>query len=164
MAVVAIVAMIAAETVVVIAAVVAVGDAVADAHAADAHKVLQAAGAICLLRNMLPRKAASPADMTIVADNRAVTKTGVRKLRAARRHPLPLLPKTRSFSPVNPSQNIAASLPLPPRLFPVLNGKPEKSRTRPKKLHRVQAAICPPPLRAAAAFLAASLAVCLVGF
>src|SRR6267154_1226533 len=71
-----IVAMIAAETVAVIAVAAAVGDAVAGAHAADA---------IFLHRNMLLRRAASPADMIIAEDNLAVTTTGVRRLRALRR-------------------------------------------------------------------------------
>jgi hypothetical protein len=110
-----IVARIAVETVVVtaegIAAVVAVGGAVADALVAVAHKAAQAAGAICLLQNMLLLKAANPAVTTIAAASRAVTTIAVPNLRAHRRRPLPLLPRTKSFSPVNPSQNIAASLP-----------------------------------------------------
>jgi len=80
-----IVAMIAAETVAVIAVAAAVGDAVAGVHAADALKAPRAVGAICLHRNMLLRKAASPADMIIAEDNLAVTTTGVRRLRALRR-------------------------------------------------------------------------------
>jgi len=80
--------MIAAETVAVIAAAAAVGDAVAGVHAADAHRVVrvaQEADAIFLHRNMLLRRAASPADMIIAEDNLAVTTTGVRRLRALRR-------------------------------------------------------------------------------
>src|SRR5713101_7203288 len=48
-----------------IAAGVAVGD---DGLVADARRVAQA-GATCLLRSMHPRKAASPADITIAVDN-----------------------------------------------------------------------------------------------
>jgi len=76
-----------AVTGVVIAAGVAVGDGVADAIAADARRPARRAGAICLPQNMHHRKVASPADMTIAADSRAVTTIGVRKRRAAR--PLP---------------------------------------------------------------------------
>ena len=78
----------AAETVAVTGVVIAaVGDGVADAIAADARRPARRAGAICLPRNMHHRKVASPADMTIAADSRAVTTIGVRKRRAAR--PLP---------------------------------------------------------------------------
>ena len=52
---------------------------------ADALKAPRAVGAICLHRNMLLRKAASPADMIIAEDNLAVTTTGVRRFRALRR-------------------------------------------------------------------------------
>jgi hypothetical protein len=69
-----------------IAAAVAVGDAVADASVEDARRVARA-GAICLLRNMHRHKGASPADLIIAAVRRAVTITGVRKLRAAQRLP-----------------------------------------------------------------------------
>jgi hypothetical protein len=69
-----------------IAAAAAVGDAVADASVADARRVARA-GAICLLRNMHRHKGASPADLIIAAVRRAVTITGVRKLRAAQRLP-----------------------------------------------------------------------------
>src|SRR5438309_1667283 len=68
-----------------IAAAVAVGDAVADATAADARSRLVRAGATCLPRNMHRRKEANPADMKIAVDSRAVTTTGVRKLREAPR-------------------------------------------------------------------------------
>ena len=68
----------------VIVAAVAVGDAVVDARAADALRVAQA-GAIYLPRNMHRRKVASPADMTIAAPSRAVTRIGARKHRAVRR-------------------------------------------------------------------------------
>jgi hypothetical protein len=155
--------MIAAETGAVIAAVVAVGGAVADVHAAGAHKVLQAAGAIYLPRNMLLPKAASPADMTIVADNRAVMTIGAQKLHGSLHLPLLLLPRTRSFFQVNRSQNIAASQPLRLRPFPVLSMKLTNSRTLSKRLRPAPLAICRPPLRAAAAFLAGSLAACLAG-
>jgi hypothetical protein len=123
------------ETVAVIAAVVAVGVAGADVIAADARKLVRA-DAICLHLNMLPRKAASPADMTIVVDNRAVTTIGVRKLRAPRRLPRQASPRKKSFFRVNRWQNIAASLPLRPRLFPSLNMKHARSRTPSKKLRR----------------------------
>jgi len=69
-----------------IAAAAAVGDAVADARVGDARRVARA-GAICLLRNMHRRKGASPADLIIAAVRRAVTITGVRKLRVAQRLP-----------------------------------------------------------------------------
>lgn len=105
-----IVAMIAAGTVAAIAAVVAVGDAVADALAVDARKAAQAVGAICLPQNMLRHKAANPAATTIVAANLAPTTIAALILRALRRHPLPLLPRTKSFFPANRSLNIAASL------------------------------------------------------
>jgi len=65
---------------------VAVGDAVADALAADARRVAQV-GAICLPRNMRHHKAASPADLRIGADSHVATITGVRKRRAAQRLP-----------------------------------------------------------------------------
>jgi hypothetical protein len=145
----------AAETVAAIAAVAAVGDAVVDANAADARRVAQA-GAIFLHRNMHRHKAASPADLTIVADNRALTTIGVRKLRASRRLPRQASPRKRSFFPVNRWQNIVASLPSLPHLFPLLSMKHMKSKTTSKKSLRAQAAICLPPPRAAAAFLAGS--------
>ena len=66
-----------------IVAVVAVGDAVADAIVADARRAAQA-GVICLRRNMHRHRAASPADMIIAVDSRVVTTIVVRKLRAAR--------------------------------------------------------------------------------
>ena len=95
-----------------IAAVVAGGDAVvADARGADAHRADRAAGAICPPQNMLRRKAANPAATTIAAASLAATTIAVPILRAPRRPPLLLLPKTKSFSPVSLSQNIAASLP-----------------------------------------------------
>jgi hypothetical protein len=159
-----IVAMIAAETGAAIAAVVAVGDAVADVLAADALKAARAAGAICPPRNMLPRKAASPADMTIAADSRAVTTTVVRKLRVPRRLQRLVSPRKRSFSPVNRSQNIVASPPLRLRPFRVSNMKHAKIKTLSKKLRRVLLATFRPPLPAAAASLAASPAVCRAGF
>ena len=105
-----IVAMIAAETAEGIAAAVAVGDAVADAHVADARRAAQAAGAICLLQNMLLLKAASPAATTIAAASLGATTVAVPILRAPRRLPLPLLLRTKSFFLVSLSQNIAASL------------------------------------------------------
>src|SRR2546421_2178131 len=77
---------IAAPTVGEIAAAVDVGDALADAIAADAHKVVPE-GAICLPRNTRRRKAATLADMTIVVGSLAVTTIGVRRLRAIRRLP-----------------------------------------------------------------------------
>ena len=71
-----------AESVAGIAAAVVVGDAVADAIAEAARRVAQAC-AICLPRNMHHHKVASPVDLIIAAHSRAVTITGVRKLRAA---------------------------------------------------------------------------------
>ena len=66
--------------------------------------------AICLPRNMLRRKAANPAVMTIApAHGRAVTTTVVRKLRAARCPPLPESTRRHSCFPVNRSQSIAAN-------------------------------------------------------
>src|SRR5205823_3182893 len=73
----------AAVTVAGIAAAVAVGDAVADATVADARSRVVRAGATCLPRNMHRRKEANPADMKIAADSRAVTTSGVWKLREA---------------------------------------------------------------------------------
>lgn len=155
-------AAIAAVTVAEIAAGVAVGDAVADARAADVRRVPQA-GAICLPRNMHHHKVASPADMIIAAESRAVTTIGVPKLRAARRLHLQVSPRKKSFFRVNRWQNIAASLQLRPRLPPLLSTKHTKSRVQSKKLHRARPAICPQPLRAAAAFLADSPAGCPAG-
>jgi hypothetical protein len=109
MAVAMIAARIAAATEVVIAAVADDGDAVADDAAEAGHLVVPVAAGTCLLQNMHHRKAASPAATTIAAGSRAVTTIGARKLRVARRLPLPMSPKKRSFSPANRSQNIAAS-------------------------------------------------------
>lgn len=67
-------------------AAAAVGDAVVDAIEVDARRVVLA-GVICLLPNMRRHRAASPADMTIVADNLAVTTIGARKFRATQRLP-----------------------------------------------------------------------------
>lgn len=106
-----IVAMIAAAIVAATADAVAVGDAVVDGLVADARRAARVAGAICLPRNMHHRKAASPADTTIAVGSLAPTTIAVPKLRAPRRHPLPLLLRTRLFFRVNPSQNIAASRP-----------------------------------------------------
>src|SRR4029077_5073469 len=101
-----------------IAAVVADGDAVvADAIAAGARRAAQP-GVICLPRNMPRHRAASPADMIIAADRRAVTTIAARKLRAVRFLPYPASPKKRSFFRVNRWQNIAASQPLPPLRLP----------------------------------------------
>jgi hypothetical protein len=122
-----------AEIGVAIAAAVAVGDAVVDAIAADARRVAQVEGAICLPQSTLLRRAANPAGMTIAVDNPAVTIIGVRKLRAARLLPRQMFPKKRSFCLANPWQNIAASLPLRLHLFPVSSAKPTKSRMLPKK-------------------------------
>jgi hypothetical protein len=161
-----IVAMIAAGIGAVIAAAADVGDAGADVHAADAHRVVrvaQEADAIFLHRNMLLRKAASLAAMIIAGDNLAVTTTGVRRLRALRRLQRPVSLRKRSFFPASRSQNIAASPPFRLRPFPVLSMKLTKSRALSKKFHRARRAISLPPLQAAAAFLAASLAVCLAG-
>src|SRR5712692_3778278 len=151
-----------AETAEGIAAGMAVGDDVVDGIVADAHRVGQV-GAICPLRNMRPRKAASPADMTIAVDNHEVMIIGGRKLRAARHLPCQAPPRKRSFFQVNRWQNIAASLPLRQYLFPVLSIKHAKSGPPSKKLHRAQPTICPLPLRAAAAFLDDSPADCLAG-
>jgi len=106
-----IVAMTAVAIVAVTADVVAVGDAVADALVADALRAARAADAICLPRNMHHLKAVNPVDTIIALGSLAATTIAVRKLRARRRHPLPLLPRTRSFFRANPSQNIAASRP-----------------------------------------------------
>ena len=151
-----------AEIVAGIAAGVAVGDDVVDAIAADARRVARA-GATCLLRSMHPRKASSPADMTIAADNREVMTIGGRKLRAARRLPCQAPPRKRSFFRVNRWQNIAASLPLRQHQFPALSMIPARRRTLPKKLLHAQPAICRPMLRAAAASLDDSPADCLAG-
>src|SRR5713226_4449861 len=156
-------AAIAAETVVGIAAGVAVGDGVVDASVADARRVARA-GATCLLQNMHPRKAASPADMTIAADRREVMTIGGRNLRAARRLPCQSPPRMKLFFLVNRWQNIATSQPLRKRRFPALSMKPAKSRKLPKKLPRAQPAICLRRLPAVAAFLAGSPAVCPAGF
>jgi hypothetical protein len=155
------------ETVVAIAVVVAAGDAGADVIVAGAHRVARAAqgaDAICPRRNTLPRRVANPAGMTIAADNRAATTIAVRKFRVVRRLRPQSFPKKRLFSRVNRWQNIAPSLPLRPRLFPVLNVKHTKSRTPSKKFRRAHPAICQPPPQAAAAFLAASPAGCHAGF
>ncbi len=69
--------------VVVIAAAVAVGDAVVDAIAADTRRRVAQAGAICLPQNMHRRKVASPADTRIAAHRSAVMTIGVQKLRTA---------------------------------------------------------------------------------
>jgi len=102
----------------VITAAVAVGDAVADARAADVHKWPRRR-AICLPRNMRRHKVASPVDMKISADSRALTTIGAEAprgscaFRAAR-------PRGRDhFFRVNRWQNIAASLPLRPHLSSV---------------------------------------------
>src|SRR6266568_75547 len=116
MAAVVIVAMIAAAT-------AAVGDAVADAIVVEARRAAPA-DAICLPRNMLRHRAASPADMTIAADSHAVTTLAVRKLHAARRPPNPTSPRRRSFFQANRWQNTALSLPLRLRRFRPLSTKP----------------------------------------
>ena len=147
-----------------IAAGVVVGDGVVDAIVADARRVARRVDATCLLQNMHPRKAASPADMTIGADRREVMTIGGRNLRAARRLPYPSPPRMKSFFLVNRWQNIVASQSLRQRRFPALSMKPAKSRTLSKKSLRAQPAICLPRLPAVAAFLAGSLAVCPAGF
>jgi hypothetical protein len=81
------VAAIAVGTVVVIAAAVDVGDAVADAIVADARSRVARVGAICLPRSMRRHKAVSRADTRIAADRRAASTIGVPRLRAARRLP-----------------------------------------------------------------------------
>src|SRR5260370_31896533 len=57
----------AAETVAGIAAGVAVGDGVVDANGADALRLARV-DPTCLRRNMHPRQAAKPPDMTVAAD------------------------------------------------------------------------------------------------
>ena len=153
----------AAETVAGIAAGVAVGDGVVDAIVADALPVARV-DATCLLQNMHPRKAASPADMTIAADRREVMTIGGRKLRVARRLPCQSPPRMKLFFLVNRWQNIATSQPLRQRRFPASSMKPARSRTLSNKLLRAQPAICLPRLPAVAAFLAGSPAVCPAGF
>jgi hypothetical protein len=150
------------ETVAVIAAAAAVGVAVAGARAADAHRVARER-AICLPRNMPRPRAANPADMRIAAVRRAVLTIGVRKLRVLLRLPRPMPPRTRSSFPVNHWQSIATSQRLHPLLLLVLSMKCAKSAPASRKLHRAPPATCPQRLRAAATFLAGSLAGCPAG-
>src|SRR6266850_6324935 len=72
-------------------------------------------------------------------------------------------PRKRSFFRVNRWQNIAASLRLHPRLLSVLSTKHARSKPPARKLVLVQPVIWPPPLRAAAASPAGSLADCPAG-
>jgi hypothetical protein len=105
------VAEIAVATEVVIAAVEAVGAAVAVAIAADGRRAVRAAGAICRLPNTPRPRVANRAATIIVVDSHATMTTGVRKLRAALLLLLRWTPsRTRLFFPASHSQNIAASL------------------------------------------------------
>ena len=150
------------ETVAGIAAGVAVGDGVVDAIVADARRVARV-DATCLRQNMHPRKAASPADMTIAADRREVMTIGGRNLRVARPLSCQSPPRMKLFFLVNRWQNIATSQSLRQHRFPALSMKPAKSRTPSKRLLRAQPVICPPLLLAAATFLDDSPAVCPAG-
>src|SRR5260370_1073323 len=145
----------AAETVAGIAAGVAVGDGVVDANVADALRVARV-DATCLRQNMHPRKAASPADMTVAADRREVMTIGGRNLRVARPLSCQSPPRMKLFFLVNRWQNIATSQSLRQHRFPALSMKPAKSRTPSKRLLRAQPVICLPRLPAVPAFLAGS--------
>src|SRR6266404_3231863 len=73
-------------------------------------------------------------------------------------------PRKRSFFRVNRWPSIAASLQLHPHLLPSCGTKHAvRSRQSARKLLLVQPGIRPPPLRAAAAFLAGSPADCPAG-
>jgi hypothetical protein len=157
-------AQIAAVTEGVIEAVADAGAVVADGVTEVGHRVARVAAGICLPQNMLRHRAANPVATTIVARNRAITTTGVRKGREAQgllpRNP----PRSRSFFLANRSRNIAASQQhhLRPLLSLIMkrmkNGQPQR------KLHHARPGIWPLPLPQAPAFLAGSLADCPAGY
>jgi hypothetical protein len=157
-------AAIAAQIVAVTEAVADAGAAVADGVTEAAHRVVRVAAGICLLQNMLRHRAANPAATTIAARNRAITTIGVRKGRETQgllpRNP----PRSRSFFLANRSRNIAASRqhhlrPLLPLIMKRMkNGLPQR------KLHHARPGIWPLPLPQAPAFLAGSPADCLAGY
>src|SRR5207245_9701488 len=134
----------------------------ADPNVAYAHNASQA-HTICILQNTHRRRAATPADMIIVADSPAATTIAVQRIRVAPRPPNPMSLRKRSFFLANRWQNTAASLPLRSRLLRVSSTKSMRSRPPSKNPRPSQPVICLFLLPAAAAFLAGSPADCLAG-
>jgi len=103
------------------------------------------AGAICLPRNMHHLKVASPADMTIAADSRAVTTIAVRK----RRQSGPFCDQCHReeiILPVNRWQKVSRQACSCAHTCPLVEHETREEQTTVEKLLLAQPGICPQPL------------------